>query len=68
MCTNIRCGCPHLCRTPAFAWRTIRFIQEVAVKLQERALVESQGYEANVRREIAILESVRVRVQLIGHL
>ena len=68
MCTTIRCGLPHLCRTPAFALHAIRFIQEVAVKLQERALVESQGYEANVRREIAILESVRVRVQLIGHL
>ena len=32
---------------------------QVAVKLQERTLVDAQDYEANVRREIAILQSVR---------
>ena len=41
---------------------------DVAVKIQERAVVEAQSYEENVRREIAILERMEhpAVIRLVG--
>ena len=39
---------------------------EVAVKIQERAVVDAQSYEENVRREIHILETMSEHPAIIG--